>query len=319
MQSLKSKRFFLDYLIGSTLIVTVFFVLVGNITIMDTRGTLTLAEACTSSGSSQEIVKSAQVVLRDGEHCKIEQPCNIVQSPRCEGTARVTDIFMHAFAQDLLIVRVKRQLNDQYGFGGYSDRSTFRVPTRLIIPFLMYFLVLVETGALLFALWRQNLLASTFFIPPESKKELVLKFLFYGVTMAIVIIAVSNILNMVFEYSVAESRKVMLDYFRTTGGIVLAVVVAPFAEELIFRGVFLRFFIERNKQVIGIVLVSVLFSILHGFLEEMAIWQFFASSTYFIFSIVLCRMYIKQKSLWAPIICHSAYNTVNILYFNVMS
>jgi membrane protease YdiL (CAAX protease family) len=319
MQSIKSKKFFLDYLIGSSLIVAALFVLIGNITIMDTRGTLTLVKACGSPGSSREIVRLAQEVLRGDEFCKLELPCNQLQSLRCEGTARVLDIFKQIFAQDLLIIRVKMHLTEQYRFGGYSDRTSFRVPTSLMVLFFTYFLLLVEAGALIFALWRQNLLISTFSFPIERMKKMVLASLFWGTLMAVFVIAGSNLLNLVVEYSPDESRKEMLGYFKTIAGIVLAVLIAPFIEELVFRGVILKIFIERNKQTTGIILVSVLFSALHGFQEAMGVWQFFFSSAYFIISIGFCNLYIKEKSFWAPIICHSAYNTISILYFNLMS
>ena len=317
MQYLKIRKFFLDYLIGSSLIVALFFVLIGNFTIIDTKGVLTLAEPCSSSALSQDILNSAEVVLRNDEQCEFVQPCDQFQSLRCEGTAKVSDIPMHLFAQDLLILRVKKQLTDQYGFAGYSDKSTFRVPTSLITFFLVYLAVLVEAGALLFALWRQRSLEQTFSLSPGSRADQLVKPMIFGMVLAVAILAMNFQIDRWFEYPNVERAQANLVFFKTVPGIVLAVLIAPFAEELIFRGVLLRFFIERKRQLLGVVFTSILFAVLHTLSEEGLGWQLYKFTTYFLISTVLCWSYIKQKNLWSPIILHGGYNATMIGFLNM--
>jgi len=319
MKYLKIRKFFLDYLIGSGLIVVVFLVLIGNITVMDTNGILTLYESCSSPSSPQDILNSAQLVLRNDERCELVQPCDELKRLRCEGTAKVSDIPMHMFAQDLLIIRVKRQLEHQYGLAGYSDKSTFRVPIGLISFLIVYLAVLVEAGALLFALWRQKSLRDTFSLSPGSKTDQLLKPLLFGTFLAMAVVALNFQVDRFFEYPNVEQAQANLAYFQTVAGVILAVLVAPLAEELIFRGVFLRFFIERKQQLLGVVFISILFAVLHTFWEESLGWQLYKFVVYFLISTVFCWSYIKQKNLWSPIILHGGYNATMVGFLNVFA
>jgi membrane protease YdiL (CAAX protease family) len=319
MKALKIKKFFLDYMIGSGLIVVLFFVLIGNITIMDTNGVLRLDEACSSPTSPQDILDNAQLVLRNDERCELIQPCNELKRLRCQGTAKVSDVPMHMFAQDLLIIRVKRQLEHQYGFAGYSDKSTFRVPIGLISFLIVYLAVLVEAGALLFALWRQKSLRHTFSLSSDSKTDQLLKPLLFGTFLAMAVLALNFQVDRLFEYPNVEQAQANLAYFQTAAGVILAILVAPLAEEMIFRGVLLRFFIERKQRLLGVALISILFAVLHTFWEESLGWQFYKFVMYFLISTIFCWSYIKQKNLWSPIILHAGYNATMVGFLNVFA
>ena len=98
----------------------------------------------------------------------------------------------------------------------------------------------------------------------------------------------------------------------------MAILVAPLAEELIFRGVLLRFFIERKRQLLGVVFVSVIFAILHSLREPTLGWLLYKFSAFFIISVVFCWAYIRQKNLWSPIILHGGYNATMIGFLNVI-
>jgi membrane protease YdiL (CAAX protease family) len=319
MKPINIGKFFLDYFIGSGLVFLTSFLLVGNLTIIDTRGTLTLAQACDSPHSAQDILQSAHAVTRDDEHCEVVSPCVDLVSVRCEGLEQVSEMFIDFFTMDLLIRRVKRALTGEYGFAGYSDRSKFRVSTSLIVVLLTYGLILAEAGALLFALWRQNKLRQTFSIPPGSKKEQLLKPLVYAVLFALAVSAISYQIFSLIGRPEVESREIMNSLLTTLTGVGFALFLAPLAEELIFRGVLLRFFIERNKLILGIVVVSLIFSLLHGLVEKSVGWQIYVSSVYFVMSLLLCRLYVAQKNLWSPIIFHSAYNGTMVVVFNIFA
>lgn len=318
MQYLKIKKFFLDYLIGSGLMIVLFFGLIGNFTIMDTRGVLALEEACPSSDSHQDILDKAQLALRDDEHCELAQPCDTFLELKCEGTATVSDLPMHVFAGDLLVFRVKDQLSDDYRFVRYSDKSTFRVPIGLISFILVYLAVLIEAGALLFALWRQKALRQTFSLSPGSKSDQVLRPLLLGVVVAMGLIALNFLVSRFVEYPDEGQLRATLAYFRTAAGVILAVLVAPILEELVFRGVLLRFFVERSQQLLGFVLVSIAFATIHVLWEEHLGWQLYRFGLYFLISTVLCWAYIKQKTLWSPIILHASYNATMVGFLNIV-
>lgn len=316
MKVLKTKKFFLDYVIGSGLIVIVFSVLIGSFTILDTKGIIKLGEECSSSRSPQAILSSAQSVLHKDEQCEIVEPCEKFQRLFCKGTAKVVEIPMHIFAQDLLVFRVKNQLMEKYVVVGYSDKSTFRIPIGLIKFLFFYLAVLVEAGALLFALWRQNLLRETFSFPSGSKTNQILGPLLTGIFLAAIVVALNFQVDRAFEYPNEEQALARIAYFKTIGGIILAILVAPVVEELIFRGVLFRLFIERKREFLGFVITSAAFAFLHVLSEESLGWQMYKFAVYFLVSTVFCWSYMRHKSLWRPIILHGSYNATMVGFVN---
>jgi membrane protease YdiL (CAAX protease family) len=317
MKPLRIRKFFLDYLLGSGLIILMFYLSIGNFTIMDTQGVLTLAQSCSSQHSEKDILQNAQLAIRSGEHCELVSPCDGLRVLRCEGTLQVSELPRSFFFRDLVIFRVKNSIEDKYQFASYRDSSAFRVPTGLIVMALTYGLILVEAGALLFALGRQDKLRQSFSLPEGSKANQFFRPLLFAVLLAVIVVVMNYQLFALFDHPAVENREMIRNLFKTGSGLLFVIVFAPLAEELIFRGVVLRFFVERNQVKMGTVLVSLLFSVLHGLHEESLGWQLYKSSLYFIISVVLCRLYITQKNLWSPIVFHSAFNATMVALFNL--
>ena len=90
---------------------------------------------------------------------------------------------------------------------------------------------------------------------------------------------------------------------------IMGVVLAPFVEELIFRGVMFNRFLEKWGIKAAIIAPSFLFGILH--------FNFIGA---FVFGLIMTLLYIKTKSLIIPILCHIlnngiAYGITYITYF----
>lgn len=92
--------------------------------------------------------------------------------------------------------------------------------------------------------------------------------------------------------------------------ILLAIVMAPLAEEFIFRG----YIFGVARQYIGrwpaILLNSLVFAFIHGHIP--------AFLGLFVLAVFLTLVYERTGSLWAPIMLHAFFNTVTIigtLYF----
>jgi membrane protease YdiL (CAAX protease family) len=79
---------------------------------------------------------------------------------------------------------------------------------------------------------------------------------------------------------------------------VTMVVAAPFAEEILFRGLLLPAWADRWGERKAVVRSSLLFALLHP--EE----PFGA----FLFAAVLAVVFLRTRSLWLPILCHAANN-----------
>jgi len=89
------------------------------------------------------------------------------------------------------------------------------------------------------------------------------------------------------------------------GFILLAVVVAPFYEELIFRGVFFSYLSRRVGLAGSTIAVSLIFAFIHFHIPSML--------PLFLLSIVLCLAYWRTGSLWTNIGVHALFNGVTIM------
>lgn len=78
------------------------------------------------------------------------------------------------------------------------------------------------------------------------------------------------------------------------------VIVAPIAEELVFRGLLYRSLKGGMPRFVAVLLSSALFAVLHGTI----MWMIYT----FLLGILLCALYERTRSLWACIACHMAFN-----------
>lgn len=86
---------------------------------------------------------------------------------------------------------------------------------------------------------------------------------------------------------------------------VTAIVCAPVAEEVIFRGYIYGVMRRYLGRWAAVVLASAVFAVIHMHLPAIA--------GLFIFAILLALIYEKTGSLWAPMVVHAAFNTVTVV------
>lgn len=84
----------------------------------------------------------------------------------------------------------------------------------------------------------------------------------------------------------------------------LAVAVAPFFEECLFRGILLPIMIRRVGVGAGIFFVSLFFASIHAHLPSLIPLMVVAAG----FSLA----YLYSRSLWVPIVMHGVFNGVNL-------
>ncbi len=319
MQKLGIKKFFLDYLVGSLVIVVLFLLLAGKITGIDTRATVELGHECFLPFPVEEVLQSLQAALKEGESCKIVSPCVELQVIQCAGTEPVSGVWKVAVKGDSMRRRVVDSLIESYGLSRHVDNSLFRINREILLILLAYGLILAEATALFFALWRQGVLKQTLAPPAGSSVDQVFKPVFWAVLLAITVLLTNHFVFAFFEHPEIQLRPMMRFLMDSGAGVVIAICLAPLAEELIFRGVMLRFFVERNKPLFGTILVSMLFSGFHGFHEPEPGWQLYTSLMYFMLSAILCWLYIKQQNIWSPVVFHSAYNSTLVVFYYLLS
>ena len=88
--------------------------------------------------------------------------------------------------------------------------------------------------------------------------------------------------------------------------ILMAVIVAPVAEEIIFRGYFYGVIRRFGGRIPAILTSSLLFASIHVHLPSVP--------GLCILAMILCFLYERTGSLWAPITLHAAFNASTIVF-----
>lgn len=86
----------------------------------------------------------------------------------------------------------------------------------------------------------------------------------------------------------------------------LLIVVAPFAEELFFRGFLYQAFRNSFGVLPGALLSALIFGAIH--------FEFFKLVQLAILGVILALLFEKTQSLWPPIILHGINNTLAFVY-----
>lgn len=86
--------------------------------------------------------------------------------------------------------------------------------------------------------------------------------------------------------------------------VLIIVFVAPFAEEIVFRGVLLSALRARWGTLIGIGGSAVVFSALHA--------SVYGLLPLLVLSVVLGVLFVRSRSLWVSMLAHSAFNAFGV-------
>lgn len=95
------------------------------------------------------------------------------------------------------------------------------------------------------------------------------------------------------------------DYKSRAAVILMAVVVAPVAEEIIFRGYFYGVIRRYGGRIPALIVSSLLFAAIHIHLPSLP--------GLFLLAIILCLLYERTGSLWANMTLHAAFNASTIV------
>lgn len=87
--------------------------------------------------------------------------------------------------------------------------------------------------------------------------------------------------------------------------IIMALIVAPVAEEVIFRGYFYGVIRRYGGRIPALLTSSLLFAAIHVHLPSLPGLG--------ILAVILCLLYERAGSLWAPITMHAAFNASTIV------
>jgi uncharacterized protein len=115
---------------------------------------------------------------------------------------------------------------------------------------------------------------------------------------------------LVWFFPISRGNDAMFERLMSTGlaSVVFTCVLAPVLEEMLFRGIILRSFLQQYSRWVAILGSAVIFGLAH-----LNIYQFVVG---LLLGTIAGWLYERARSLWPCILLHGAYNAaVTIAYF----
>lgn len=114
----------------------------------------------------------------------------------------------------------------------------------------------------------------------------------------------------IFEYNLSNLDWAMII------DIIAIVIIGPIFEEIFFRDLLLKPFLKNDKQYIGIIFTSLLYSLNHIYIININIpMDYLSSVNYFFIGIILSILMVRY-GLYYAILAHSFYNILSYIYTN---
>jgi membrane protease YdiL (CAAX protease family) len=199
--------------------------------------------------------------------------------------------------------------------GGLDTGETVELSGGVLIFSLVFTLILqvIIFGIALLPLLVTKRLDRRLWGPQRTSWSVVWIGLAVGVVTAIVAYTLNGIAAFLIGAEDPVEQQLLQDAL--TGGAtlaivaLLAVVVAPLVEEVLFRGVLFRSLMDRTGVWVAAVLSSALFAIVH---VEVVVSQPVALVGLFTVGLVLAIAYRIVGNLWIPIIGHAVFNGISL-------
>lgn len=110
----------------------------------------------------------------------------------------------------------------------------------------------------------------------------------------------------------SENTQVIVDLIKTTPLlIVVTSIIGPILEEIIFRKIIFRVIYKRTNFIIGALISSIIFAIVHGEPEHLLLY----ASMGFTFAF----LYVKTNRIIVPIFAHIMMNTIVVIIQTLFS
>lgn len=199
-------------------------------------------------------------------------------------------------------------LSGRFSSSGLEDSIYFLFASMGVL----YLAMLAIVALLLF--WRGHGFAPVFFA--RGKPLALWGAVPAGILLALAVMLLLSFLPPAMQEELAE-QNVALDPSTLGEALaifVIAVVLAPLAEELYFRGIMLRVFSRRLPFAGAAVLTAALFSLVHGHLFlSPGLGGWLLSGVIFVLGVLLALFARAGRSLRAPVLLHAAYNATLVI------
>ncbi|MFA4930746.1 MAG: type II CAAX endopeptidase family protein [Patescibacteria group bacterium] len=177
----------------------------------------------------------------------------------------------------------------------------------ILVEYLVAAFVVLIIYLVIFRRYKLNW--TTFgFRPLSIKKTLSYIIISFVLTFAIWIAVAPFIIVFFPTIDLGESQEIFDPQMHVVAqGLLIfyAIIIGPFIEEIVFRGVLFPAFAQKTNIILGLMLSTLIWSLLH-FQLNVIIFTF-------IFGIILGYMYYKTKSLWPSYITHVLKNLMAVI------
>lgn len=122
---------------------------------------------------------------------------------------------------------------------------------------------------------------------------------------------VSDLTNLMLQYFPAnEDEYTALNNMASNGivSVITICAIAPIGEEMLFRGIILRSFLNNYTTATSMLLSSALFAAYHMTITQLPVA--------FILGYFSAWIYVKTKSLWPSIMAHFLYNSFSMIVWS---
>jgi membrane protease YdiL (CAAX protease family) len=194
----------------------------------------------------------------------------------------------------------------------YGGPSKSLSPLELAISFGM---LLMMSGVVLFLYKMRDMLPEALGLSPKHPAYVFA----WGVGVYIAFILLSIIMQSAGLEAWLESRlgepqhqqivKDMINAVRVERKLILILgtcIIAPLAEEVIFRGYLYPVVKRYTEPAFAAIITGIIFGAIHG-----NIWAVIPLS---IFGILLAVLYELSGSIWSCILCHALFNSINVAF-----
>lgn len=194
-------------------------------------------------------------------------------------------------------------------------------PSEEATPFLLLIETVLLQGVALITIEylrrrnRQTVSASFLCKQQSTLRSLLHGVLFYTAIIPPVLISalLSNYILQTFNIPV-ESQDILKGFANSDAPtwlrgylVIMAVAIAPFIEEMVFRGIALPIAAKHASPILAVIAVSMLFAIIHGHLPALV--------PLFVVAVGFSSAYIYSGSILVPMTMHALFNGINLTLF----
>lgn len=221
----------------------------------------------------------------------------------------VFQVFVISFLLELLLFLVLKFFGIEIVLHGLRNNPYIK-------NLLILFVYLIQIAGMLLPLWfiairKHKLKIADFgFNWIGTGKTVLWVFISYVFFLGLSLFIITMFFNFGIEAFGFQSQRSIFEIFGSdpfglTIAVIIAIGIAPFVEEIFFRGFMLQTLVKKIGVTWGIILTTLIFAAIH--------FEFQSMMPLLILSLILSVLYVRTESIWPGIIFHMFNNSIALL------